>query len=70
VVGRQIEFVTEQSGSMATVLPAEATLENKGGESDRRSAGAWTESAAWAHFSGFVFSGFDSVRFFREKLAG
>jgi hypothetical protein len=69
VVARQIELVAKQGRAMTTVLPPEATLENKGGEPDRRSAGTWTRSAAWTHFRFFRARLFDFVRFSREKLA-
>jgi hypothetical protein len=32
VMSGQVELVADQSGSMTTALPAEATLENEGGE--------------------------------------
>jgi hypothetical protein len=74
VVVRQVELVAKQSGSVTTVLPPEATLENEGGEPDWWSAGTWTGSAARTHFRARKFPKFlgvfDSVRFFREKLAG
>jgi hypothetical protein len=50
VVARQVELIAEQSGSMTTVLPLEATLENESREPDWRSTGAWAGSSAWTHF--------------------
>ena len=67
IVGRQVELVAEQSGSMTAVLPVEATLEDEGGELDRWSAGTGTGSAAWAHFFAYRF---EIVPFSRGKLAG